>query len=127
MKEIFMEALEKTEINEEAIFLIRERLFESQTSKNLKMMSGATFDKFYDIGSIMKLAEKIYRENPDQKSEEDLSKLILENCVMVRNISDFVDEEILFLLFSQGFYPLFVFVLMRTFSREGQKNQNFLL
>ena len=59
-------------------------------------------EKLYDIGSIMKLAEKIYKANPIDKNTEDLSRTIFENCIIVRNISDYVDEEILFLLFSQG-------------------------
>ena len=108
MKQIFNEGLLNGEINEETIFLIREKLFEGKNSRNLKGMSGSLRDeKFYDIGAIMRFAEKIYKESPIDKSAEDYSRTIFENCVIVRNISDYVDEEILFLLFAQGFIHYF--------------------
>lgn len=101
IKTIF--SVENSEVSEEVIFMIKEKLFENQNSKTLKKFgNNSTEYCFQDIQTLRKLIEKIY--SPTIKDITDFSKTLLENCVIVRNISDHVDEEILFTLFSQGFF-----------------------
>ena len=107
IKNMFSEAVDANEINEEIIFMIKEKLFESQSSKNLKgfnCSNNPMDSSSLDIEELKKFIEKIYKEQPIRKITQDFSKTLVENCLIVRNLSDHVDEEILFYLFSQGFF-----------------------
>ena len=103
-KTIFSEGIvDETEISEETIFMIKEKLFENQNSKQLKKFNNSSKEfTFFDTQALKQLIEKIYKDKPIIHNSEEFSKKLLENCLIVRNISNHVDEEMLFYLFSQG-------------------------